>query len=50
MFEVKYKKNVRWALTDRFPYIVVYIIDEMKVVILAVVSTRRHPKIWKSRT
>jgi hypothetical protein len=49
-FEIKYKENVRWIRTERFPYIVVYVVNESNVVILAVVSTRRHPKIWKGRT
>ena len=50
IFEVKYKKNVRWLQTERFPYIVVYVIKGDNVVILAVVSTHRHPKIWKGRS
>lgn len=49
-FEIKYKENVRWIRTERFPYIVVYVVNESNVVILAVVSTHRHPKIWKGRT
>ncbi len=49
-FEIKYRRNVRWIQTDRFPYIVVYVINGNNVVILAVVSTYRHPKIWKGRT
>lgn len=49
-FEIKYKENVRWVRTERFPYIVVYVVNESNVVILAVVSTHRHPKIWKGRT
>jgi hypothetical protein len=48
-FEIKYRKNVRWVQTDRFPYIVVYVINGNNVVVLAVVSTYRHPKIWKER-
>ena len=50
IFEIKYKKKVRWIQTERFPYIVVYVINNTDVIILAVVSTHRHPKIWKSRT
>ena len=49
IFEIKYRGKVRWIQTERFPYIVVYIVNEKNVVILAVVSTHRHPKIWKVR-
>lgn len=49
-FEVKYRTSVRWIKTDRFPYIVVYVINGENVVIIAVVSTYQHPKIWKGRT
>jgi toxin ParE1/3/4 len=49
MFEVKYRGHVRWAKTNRFPYIVVYIIENKTVVILGVISTYRSPKIWKKR-
>ena len=49
-FEIRYKRNVRWIQTERFPYIVAYVVNGSNVVILAVVSTHRHPKIWKGRT
>lgn len=49
MFEVKYKRNVRWILTERFPFIVVYVINGNNVIILAVVNTYRHPRVWKTR-
>lgn len=49
IFEIKYKRDVRWFKTARFPYILVYVIRKGTVVILAVVSTHRHPKIWQDR-
>ena len=49
MFEIKYRNNIRWAITERFPYMVVFLIDNNKVVILAVISTYRNPKIWRRR-
>lgn len=49
IFEIKYKNKIRWIQTERFPYIVVYVINGNVVVILAVVSTYRHPKIWRER-
>ena len=50
IFEIKYRSKVRLVRTERFPYIVVYVINDNNVVILAIVSTHRHPKIWKVRT
>lgn len=50
IFEIKYRGKVRWIQTERFPYNVVYVVNDNNVVILAVVSTHRHPKIWKERT
>ena len=49
-FEVKYKKDLRWLHTERFPYLVVYVVNHRNVVILGVVSIHRNPKIWKGRT
>jgi len=49
IIEIKHKNNVRWIQVDRFPFIVVYVVNEDTVVILAVISTHRHPKRWKSR-
>ncbi len=49
MFEIKYKDKVRWVQTERFPYIVVYVVNQSDVVILTVASTHRNPTIWKSR-
>jgi plasmid stabilization system protein ParE len=50
IFAERYK-NVRIAITRRFPYNVVFYIDEANktVVIIAVMHGRRHPKIVKKR-
>ncbi len=42
-------KNIRRALTDRFPYGIFYIIENEVIYILAIIHTRRNPKIWKKR-
>jgi len=44
-------KNARKLPLNRFPYNLVYVIDETKkeVQILAIVHDRRDPRVWKSR-
>ena len=42
-------RNVRRALTRRFPYQVLYIVSETSVSVLAVFHTGRDPKHWKER-
>jgi plasmid stabilization system protein ParE len=47
-FQVVYK-NIRRALTERFPYGVFFIVEERTIYILAIIHTSRKPKIWKKR-
>ena len=42
-------KNVRRALTRRFPFGVFYIISQEKVIIIAVLHARREPSMWQKR-
>ncbi len=42
-------KNIRRALTHRFPYGIFYIIEEDVIIVLAVFHAKRNPKIWKKR-
>jgi toxin ParE1/3/4 len=41
--------NKRGALVNRFPYRIIYIIDGINVVVIAVMHTSRNPSIWKNR-
>lgn len=43
-------KNVRRALIKRFPYSIFYILENGKIVIIAVFHEKRNPNIWKART
>jgi toxin ParE1/3/4 len=45
-FQVVYK-NVRRALTERFPYGIFFIVENDTIYVLAIVHTRRNPKTWK---
>ena len=47
-FKVIYK-NVRRALTERFPYGIFFIVERETIYILAILHTSRNPKIWKHR-
>ena len=42
-------RDVRRALTRRFPFSVYYRIEAEEVVVLAVIHSRRDPGDWKSR-
>ncbi len=42
-------KNLRRILIRRFPYSVFYIIESRKVIVMAVIHAKRHPRIWKNR-
>ncbi|MFO0811439.1 MAG: type II toxin-antitoxin system RelE/ParE family toxin [Gemmataceae bacterium] len=41
--------DVRMALVDRFPYVVLYREDGNEVIIVSVFHTSRDPSIWQSR-
>jgi plasmid stabilization system protein ParE len=41
--------NARRCLTNRFPYEIIYAIEDGFVLILAVANQHRHPDYWKTR-
>lgn len=43
-------KTARRALTRRFPFEVMFVEDEERVVVLSVFHAKRHPKAWRART
>jgi len=47
-FAVVYK-DVRRALTERFPFGIFYIIEKDTIYVLAIIHTSRSPKVWKKR-
>jgi len=42
-------KNIRRALTRRFPYGIFYIAEVDKIIVLAVLHVKRNPKHWQKR-
>jgi plasmid stabilization system protein ParE len=43
------EEDVRRCLVNRFPYGVIYSIEQDEIFILAVMHLRRHPDYWKNR-
>ena len=43
-------KELRQAVTRRFPYSIFYLVAEEAVYVLAVFHASRNPKSWKDRT
>ena len=44
-YQVRYR-NTRLALVEHFPYAIHFIIEEEKVIVLAVLGTREDPEKW----
>ena len=42
-------KEVRRVVTQRFPFGVFYLVENNRVIVLAVLHARRDPKKWKNR-
>ena len=47
-FQVVYK-NVRRALTRRFPYGIFFIVEDTTIHIIAILHTNRNPVSWQKR-
>lgn len=43
-------KDVRRALLRRFPYAVFFLVEDTRIVVLAVFHAKRSPKHWRART
>lgn len=44
-YQIRYK-NTRWALVKHFPYAIHFVVEEDKVIVLAVLGTRDDPEKW----
>lgn len=42
-------KDIRRALTKRFPYEVFFIEEQSRIIVLAVFHAKRNPESWKKR-
>ena len=46
----KQYKNTRKLLIKRFPYKVIYILEQDNVIVIGVIHGRRHPKLLRKRS
>ncbi len=42
-------KNIRRALTERFPYGIFFIVEDEDIYVLAIQHTSRNPQNWRKR-
>jgi len=42
-------QNARRFLLDRFPYGVIYLVEDNTIVIVAIMHLRRNPVVWQKR-
>ena len=47
-FQVRYR-GIRIAFVKKFPFGIHYVIDENKIIVIAVFNTSKNPTIWDSR-
>ncbi len=48
-YRIRYKKKVRAFVVDRFPYLVLYVINGNDIDVISVFNTNQNPKRWKKR-
>lgn len=48
-YRTRYKKKVRAFLVDRFPYLILYVLEKEGVNVISVFNTSRDPQTWKKR-
>ena len=47
-FPVVYQ-DVRRALTKRFPYGIYFVLDDSRIIVIAIFHAKRNPKTWQRR-
>lgn len=48
-YRIRYKKKVRSFVIDRFPYLILYVINRSNIDVISIFNTNQHPKRWKQR-
>lgn len=48
--KIRIRKEVRGYVTKRFPYIILYVVNENNIDVIAVFNTSRDPDILEKRT
>jgi len=49
IYSLRYKKIVRAFVVDRFPYLVLYVVNGNDIDVISVFNTNQHPRRWKKR-
>jgi plasmid stabilization system protein ParE len=44
------RRNVRWVLSSRFPFRIVYRVKDDLITVIAVIHAARHDRQWRRRT
>jgi len=48
-YSIRYKKKVRAFVVNRFPYLILYVVNGKDIDVISVFNTNKHPKRWKER-
>ena len=48
-FPFRYKKKLRGFVVSRFPYLILYLLDNRNIIVFSVFNTRRNPERLKGR-
>jgi len=48
-YGIRYKKKVRAFVIDRFPYLILYVVNGSDIDVISVFNTNKHPETWKKR-
>ena len=48
-YRLRYKKKVRAFLVNRFPFLIMYILEREDINVISIFNTSRDPEIWKKR-
>ncbi|SMD46198.1 ParE toxin of type II toxin-antitoxin system, parDE [Aquiflexum balticum DSM 16537] len=48
-YRIRFKNKVRAFVVDRFPYLILYIVNGNDIDVISVFNTNQHPRRWKER-
>jgi toxin ParE1/3/4 len=48
LYPIRHRRYpLRWMFPNRFPYRIVFLVDESIITVLCVVHAKRHDRVWK---
>ncbi|NMM49015.1 type II toxin-antitoxin system RelE/ParE family toxin [Marinigracilibium pacificum] len=48
-YQILYKKKIRAFVVNRFPYLILYIVNGKNIDVISVFNTNQHDEKWKKR-